>query len=461
MMNTLSYNLDAEKGVIGAILASPDSIYEVQGLKPEHFYDNRNRTVFQAISDMSSRFKRIDLITVTEHLRSTGKLEDADGAWYIAEVTANVFSASHIKAHAEIIRELAMRRDLRALGESLVKKAEEYTSASVSLAEEAEKALYDITKGSMGGAVKTVADIMVESLAGIDAAKLNDGKTGVTSGFNAIDSVTGGWQPSDLVILAARPSQGKTALALNYALNAAREGFPVLFFSLEMSARQLGDRLISSLAKVPNDSIRSGRISELDMQKVFRTAEQLSALPISIDDSSMLSITEFRAKARKQFMEKGVKLIIVDYLQLMTGTRGKSDTRESEVAAISRALKAMAKELNVPVIALSQLSRATESRGGSKRPFLSDLRESGAIEQDADVVTFIHRPEYYGIMEDEAGNSTAGKAEIIFAKHRNGKVGIENLRFDSQFTLFNDVSEGYFDDAKLLQKPANDDIVPF
>lgn len=431
-----AYHPDAEMSVLGAIIAVSDSYYQVPFLKPEHFYDERHKAMFNAIVQMQNASKKVDLVTLHQHLLATGQLEAVGGASYVVEVTNRIMSFHHIVEHANIVREYALRRDLRQLGVDIVAQAEQNTTDTIALAEAAEKGLYAITQSNLVTGAKTTADVMAESLRTLDLAKANKGQTGTPSGFAVVDAVTGGWQPSDLIILAARPAQGKTALAINYALNAAQQGFPVAVFSLEMSAKQLGDRMISAVAMVQNDAIRTGRVSDYETQKVIQAAEIISTLPIYIDDSASLSITELKSKCRKLSAEKGVKLIIVDYLQLMSGNRNSRDNREVEVSSISRGLKMIAKETNVPVLALSQLSRQTEQRGGSKRPQLSDLRESGAIEQDADIVTFIHRPEYYGITEDENGRSTAGKAEIIFAKHRNGKVGIENLQFASQYTLF-------------------------
>ena len=456
-----SYNLDAEQGILGGILVTPASFYEITSLKAEHFYDKRHQAIYACFVEMSQNSVPIDLITTNEYLRKTGREDQAGGVGYLVEITSSIFSAMHIREHAAIVQELAMRRNLRLLGESLMREAEEYSKDSLSLAEGAEKALFEITRSTVSSDTKDASKIMMESIEAMENAKKNKGRTGVPSGFRSLDSVTGGWQNSDLIILAARPSQGKTALALNYALNAAKDGFPVLFFSLEMSAKQLGDRILSSLSMVPNDAIRTGTITQSQMDKVLRTAEHVSSLPLYISDASTLTIPQFRAISRKHFQEKGVRMIIVDYLQLMSGNRKGNDTRETEVAAISRAIKGVAKELNVPVIALSQLSRQTENRGGFKRPILSDLRESGAIEQDADIVTFIHRLEYYGITEDEDGRSTAGAAEIIFAKHRNGKVGIEKLGFDNRFTLFSDYDNdvNYFGTVQPTSVPDGD--VPF
>jgi replicative DNA helicase len=346
--------------------------------------------------------------------------------------------------------------------------AYEETSGIDEVLQSAEKGVFDITHEGVKKGAEPISAIVVKSLKRMeDASKSANGLTGVPCGFTTLDRITGGWQDTDLVILAARPSQGKTALGLNIAKGASEMGRPVAFFSLEMSSTQLVNRLLASDSEINGEHILRGTLSPAQWPSLMASAENISDLPLFIDDTSSINILELKSKCRKLKMERGIKLIVVDYLQLMTGERQKGDSRDREIGTISAGLKAIAKELEVPVIALSQLSRANEQRGGSKKPMLSDLRESGNIEQDADIVMFIHRPEYYGIMEDEDGASTKGKAEIIFAKHRNGAVGSVDLMFKPQFTKFMDIESFDFEEPKTVTTAVtpsvskDDEPIPF
>ena len=434
--------VELEQAVLGALMLEKDAIIDVQEyVKVETFYLEEHRIIFKAIQDLSFEMKAIDLYTVSERLKAQKELQKVGGAPYLAELTQKVASAAHVEFHAKIIAQKFVQRELIRSATEIQRRSYDEEIDVTELIGFAEQEIFRVSEGNVKRSVQSAADILRKALAQIEEASKTAGEyNGVRSGFTDIDSVTLGWQPSDLIIIAARPSMGKTAFVLTMARNMAVEfKTPVAFFSLEMSSVQLMNRLIVAETQLNSKDLRTGNLSSEQWEHLEANTVDLGRAPLYIDDTPALSVYEFRSKARRLKTQHDIKLIIIDYLQLMTAatpeTRGN---REQEVSLISRTLKAIAKELNVPIIALSQLSRNVENRGGTKRPQLSDLRESGAIEQDADVVAFIHRPEYYGLTTDENNMSTAGMAEIIIAKHRNGEVTDVPLRFIKEQAKFAD-----------------------
>ena len=425
--------VELEQAVLGALMLERDAIIDVQEyVKAETFYLEEHRTIFKAIQALSFEMKAIDLYTVTERLKAQKELQKVGGAVYLAELTQKVASAAHIEFHAKIIAQKYVQRELIRSATEIERRSYDDEVDVTELIGFAEQEIFRVSEGNVKRSVQAASDILRKALAQIEEASKTAGEyNGVRSGFTDIDAITLGWQPSDLIIIAARPSMGKTAFVLTMARNMAVElKTPVAFFSLEMSSVQLMNRLIVGETQLNPKDLRTGNLTPAQWTHLESQTVELGRSPLYIDDTPALSVYEFRSKARRLKTQYDIQLIIIDYLQLMTAatpeTRGN---REQEVSLISRTLKAIAKELNVPIIALSQLSRNVENRGGSKRPQLSDLRESGAIEQDADVVAFIHRPEYYGLTTDENNMPTAGMAEIIIAKHRNGEVTDVPLRF--------------------------------
>ena len=436
--------IDLEEAVLGALLIEKDAMMAVQEiLKPESFYREAHQWIYQAMLDLSARIEPIDLYTVGQMLQKNGKLTDVGGPAYLVSLTQKIGSAAHIEFHATIIAQKAIQRELIRAASSIQKNAYDESKDVADLLDFAESEIFKISENSAKRDVQKSRDIVTKTLERIQEAKNKEGGfSGVPSGFTQIDRMTLGWQPSDLIIIAARPSMGKTAFVLTMARNMAVEHKSgIAFFSLEMSAEQLMMRLIVAESELDSRDVRNGKINQEQWDHLERSIQPLQEAPLFIDDTPALSIFEFRSKARKLKIQYDIQLIVIDYLQLMTGPSDTKGNREQEVAAISRTLKAVAKELNIPIIALSQLNRSVESRGGNKRPQLSDLRESGAIEQDADLVAFIHRPEYYGLTEDEQGMPTAGVAEIIVAKHRNGAVDTVKLRFRKEQAKFMDLDE--------------------
>ena len=425
--------IELEQAVLGALMLERDAIIDVQEyVKAETFYLEEHRLIFKAIQALSFDMKAIDLYTVTERLKAQKELQKVGGAAYLAELTQKVASAAHIEFHAKIIAQKYVQRELIRSATEIERRSYDDEVDVTELIGFAEQEIFRVSEGNVKRSVQAASDILRKALAQIEEASKTAGEyNGVRSGFTDIDAVTLGWQPSDLIIIAARPSMGKTAFVLTMARNMCVElKTPVAFFSLEMSSVQLMNRLIVAETQLNSKDLRTGNLTPAQWTHLESQTVELGRSPLYIDDTPALSVYEFRSKARRLKTQHDIQLIIIDYLQLMTAstpeTRGN---REQEVSLISRTLKAIAKELNVPIIALSQLSRNVENRGGSKRPQLSDLRESGAIEQDADVVAFIHRPEYYGLTTDENNMPTAGMAEIIIAKHRNGEVTDVPLRF--------------------------------
>jgi replicative DNA helicase len=440
--------LDLEEAVLGALMLEKDALSAVIDiLKPDIFYKDSHQKIFEAIQTLFQKSSPIDILTVTAQLRQQGNLELIGGAYYITELTNRVASAANIEYHARIISQKFIQRELIKISTEIISNAYEDTTDIFDLLDHAEKNLFEIAQNNLRRDSRKMDDILRESLDTLEKLKDKvDGLTGVPSGFTALDKITSGWQPSDLVIIAARPAMGKTAFVLSCARNAAVQfNKPVVVFSLEMSSLQLTNRLISGETEIEQEKIRKGNLAEWEWQQLHSKIGKLTEAPLFIDDTPALNIFEFRAKCRRLKAQYDIQMIIVDYLQLMHGKGdGKGGNREQEIGTISRALKSVAKELNVPVIALSQLSRAVENRpGGSKRPMLSDLRESGSIEQDADMVLFLYRPEYYGLEEDEQGRSNIGIGEVIIAKHRNGETGTVPLRFVGKYVKFTDLEENY------------------
>ncbi|MFM1807305.1 MAG: replicative helicase [Bacteroidota bacterium] len=423
--------VELERVVLGAMLIDKKGVDEViDMLNEEVFYVEAHQKIFSAIHTLFQETKPIDLLTVSNLLKQRKQHEAVGGDYYLIELTRGVGSSAHIEYHARIILQKYVQRSLIKISTQLIEEAYEDSQDVFDLLDQAEARLYDITQGNLKRSAESAQDLVIQAKKKIEEISNKDGLSGVPSGFDKLDEVTSGWQPSDLIIIAARPGMGKTALTLSMARNiAVNKGLPVAFFSLEMSSVQLITRLISSETGLSSEKLRTGRLEKHEWEQLNVKVKTLEKAPLFIDDTPSLSIFDLRAKARRLASQHGIKLIIIDYLQLMTiGSSQKAGNREQEISTISRNLKALAKELEVPVIALSQLSRAVETRGGSKRPLLSDLRESGAIEQDADIVSFIYRPEYYKIEEwdDEQQSPTEGQAELIIAKHRNG--GLDNIR---------------------------------
>lgn len=434
--------VDIEEAVLGAIMLEKDALTAVIDiLKPESFYKDAHTRIFFAIQELFSRSEPVDIITVTQELKKTGELDLVGGAYYITQLTNRVASAANVEFHARIVAEKFIQRELIRVSSKTINHAFEEGTDVFELLDTAEQDLFSIMEGNIKKNYDKMSTLIKQAIEQIEITKNNKGNfSGVASGLTALDRLTSGWQKSDLVIIAARPAMGKTALVLTMARNAAVEfKKPVAIFSLEMSSLQLVTRLIASESELSSEKLKKGQLEDYEFEQLNDKIKKLAEAPLFIDDTPGLKVVELRAKARRLKEQHNIELIIIDYLQLMTaGSEGKGN-REQEIATISRSLKGLAKELNIPVIALSQLSRAVETRGGDKRPQLSDLRESGAIEQDADLVMFIHRPEYYGITDDGQGNSTIGMAELIVAKHRNGPVDSAKTRYIGQFTKFADL----------------------
>lgn len=443
--------IDLEEAVLGAIMLEKDTVISVLDiLQPLSFYKEAHQKIYRAIVDLSSNQKPIDILTVTEELRSRKELEEVGGPFYITQLTSRVASAAHIEYHARIVAQKFIQRELIRVSTDIQNRAYDDSIDVDDLLDMSEQELFEIAEGNIKRETARINVLMQMAIEQIEeASKREDSLSGVPSGYTKLDRITSGWQKSDLIIVASRPSMGKTAFALSMARNISVEhNKPVAVFSLEMSSLQLVNRLIVSETELPSNRIRNGNLDEKEWKQLDAKIKSLVEAPLFIDDTPAISIFELRAKCRRLKLQYHVELIIVDYLQLMSGPVEARGNREQEVSNISRSLKAIAKELNVPIIALSQLNRSVEMRSGSKRPQLSDLRESGAIEQDADMVIFIHRPEKYGITEDEDGNSTVGLAEIIVAKHRNGPVGDIQLRFRDETAKFVDLDDMEIDYLK-------------
>lgn len=433
-------HIEAEQSILGGILIENDAINRVtEILDDDDFYRDAHRKIFNALINLSERDEPADLITLTNELRKIDQLDSIGGASYLASLIDSVPTAANIEYYAKIVKEKAILRKLIQTSTEIVTQSYEDRGDVEGFLDEAERAIFEISEKRVRPSFYSIREIVKDSFTTIERLfKKKELVTGVPSGFKELDRMTAGFQPSDLIIIAGRPSMGKTAFCLDVAEYAAIDNkIPVAIFSLEMSKEQLVIRMLCSQAHVEGTRLRTGYLNESDWPKLTIAAGNLSEAPIYIDDTAALSALELRAKARRLKADRGLGMVIVDYLQLMKG-RSRVESRQQEISEISRSLKALAKELNIPVIAVSQLSRKTEERTGN-RPQLSDLRESGAIEQDADLILFIYRDEIYNRSED---NPNRGKAEVIIGKQRNGPIGKIDLAFLDKFTTFKDLYKG-------------------
>jgi replicative DNA helicase len=427
---------ELEEAVLGAIMLEKgafDTVIEI--LKPECFYVDGHQRVFKAMQGLANKSQPIDILTVVEELRFKEELDLVGGPYYVTKLTNSVVSSANIEAHSRIVLQKFIQRELIRISGEIIADAYEDSTDVFDLLDQAESKIYEVTSSHLRNNYETIDSVLVKTIQRIeDLRHKNEDITGVPSGFKSLDRITYGWQPTDLIILAARPSVGKTALALNLARNAALHATkptPVAVFSLEMSAGQLVQRILSAESEIWLEKIARGKMEEHEMKQLYaRGIQRLAQAPIFIDDTPALNIFELRAKCRRLKNASNIGLIIIDYLQLMSGTgENRNGNREQEISNISRNLKGLAKELQVPIIALSQLSREVEKRkDGNKMPQLSDLRESGAIEQDADMVCFMYRPEYYDVTQNEMGESNRGETHIRIAKHRNGSLDTIKLK---------------------------------
>lgn len=438
-------SVDIEQIVLGAMMLEREAINQtIDILHQNSFYDPKHQFIYKAIRELFASTNPVDLVTVTTRLQKNGELEAAGGAAYVASLTDRVASSAHIQVHARIIAEKFIKRELIRVSSEIIRDSFDETKDVFELLNSAEQNLFQIAENNMSKQVAVMQNVVREAIQEIEkAAQNSDGISGVPTGFFLLDKLTSGWQRSDMIVIAARPAMGKTAFVLSMARNTAVDyGMGVAVFSLEMSSVQLVKRLIASEARISAEKLRKGDLQDHEFQQMHSRITKLATAPIYIDDTPGISIFDFRAKCRRLKAQYNIDMVIIDYLQLMTAKDGKGGgNREQEISTISRSIKEIAKELNVPIIALSQLSRSVEQRGGDKRPQLSDLRESGAIEQDADIVSFIYRPEYYGFTQDENGNSNQDVGEIIIAKHRNGSLDRVRLRFVGQYARFENFDE--------------------
>ncbi|MDR2234181.1 MAG: replicative DNA helicase [Tannerella sp.] len=437
---------EIEEAVLGALMLEKDAYFIVSEiLRQECFYEKAHQLIFQAIVDLAISQRPIDMLTVTEQLRKSGNLEAVGGPFYISQLTGKVASTAHLEYHAAVIAQKFLARELIRYSGVIQGKAFDETMDIDELMQEAEAELFQLSQRNIKNDAVQINPIISQSLILMQkAATQKEGLSGLRSGFTMLDKITSGWQNSDLVVIAARPAMGKTAFALSMAKNmAVNFGIPVAIFSLEMSNVQLVNRLIVNVTEIPLTNIKNGNLAEHEWEELDIKLKDLYDAKIFVDDTPSLSVFELRTKARRLVREHGIKCIFIDYLQLMNASGMNYGSREQEVSTISRSLKGLAKELDIPILALAQLNRNVDNRQGleGKRPQLADLRESGAIEQDADMVCFIHRPEYYRIYEDEKGNSLIGMAEIIIAKHRNGATGDVRLRFKNEYAKFLNLDE--------------------
>jgi len=444
---------DLEEAVLGAIMLEKDALAStVDVIRPDAFYKEAHQIIFMAITRLFAKGEPVDILTVTNELKFTGELESAGGPFYIAQLTNRVASASNTEFHARIILQKFIQRELIRISSEIIHDAYEDTTDVFQLLDKAENQLFSVGETNMRRNYLDMQSLVRDAVKRIENAKNQTGQfSGVPSGFTELDRVTAGWQPSDLIIVAARPGMGKTAFVLTMARNVAVDfKKAVAVFSLEMSSVQLVTRLISAEAQLPGDKLRKGNLENYEWEQLNAKISALIDAPLYIDDTPSLSVFELRAKCRRLKAQHDIQMVVIDYIQLMSaGIDRSSGNREQEISTISRSLKSLAKELNIPVIALSQLNRSVEQRP-NKKPLLSDLRESGAIEQDADMVVFIYRPEYYNQNVDEGGASLAGHAEISIAKHRNGALKDVPLRFISKYAKFTDPDPGDFDISGAL-----------
>lgn len=453
---------DLEEAVLGALMLESDALNDVvEVLKPESFYKIEHQKIFEAITDLFSKSQPIDILTVTSWLKKEGSLELVGGPFFVSQLTDRVASSANAEFHARIIAQKFIQRELIRVSGDTYHEAFDETTDVLDLLDKAEASLFAVAEGNLRKSYDSMSVLVTKALREVEeAASKEGGVTGVATGFTELDKMTNGWQKSDLLIIAARPAMGKTAFVLSMTRNIAVEfKKSVAFFSLEMASVQLVNRLISSESGIPGEKLKKGSLDKNDWEHMHASLKQLGEAPIFIDDTPALSVFELRAKCRRLKAQHDIQIIIVDYLQLMTAGSSMKGNREQEISTISRSLKSLAKELNVPVIALSQLSRAVETRGGTKRPMLSDLRESGAIEQDADMVMFLYRPEYYGIETSEETNlPTEGLTELIIAKHRSGATGTVPLRFVNTLAKFTDYDDPEFSIAGGAAMPRSSEF---
>ncbi|MCI6235354.1 MAG: replicative DNA helicase [Prevotella sp.] len=434
---------DIEKVVLGALMIDKDAFTVVSEIvRPETFYEPRHQKIFHAIRSLNIQEQPVDIMTVIEQLRKEGSLDDVGGPAYVVELSSRVASSAHIEYHSKILAQKFLARQLISFASKLETEAFDETVDVDELMQRAEGGLFELSQNNMKKDYSHIDPILMEAHKILLKASQNKGGlTGVPTGYNKLDEITSGWQASDLIIIAGRPAMGKTSFALSLAKNIAVDyQQPIAFFSLEMNSVQLVNRLISNVCQVPGSKLLNGQLTPDEWERLDTNLHKLEGAPVYIDDTPGLSVFELRTKARRLKKEHNISILMIDYLQLMNASGMKFNSRQEEVSTISRSLKGLAKELDIPVIALSQLNRTVETRAGEgidgKRPQLSDLRESGAIEQDADMVLFVHRPEYYHIYEDANHNDLRGMAQIIIAKHRKGATGDVLLKFQGQYTKF-------------------------
>ncbi|MEI6575690.1 MAG: replicative DNA helicase [Bacteroidota bacterium] len=439
--------VDVEEAVLGALMLEQDALTKVIDiLKPEIFYKDAHRVIFTAIQSLFRKSEPVDILTVTNILKNSGELDIVGGSYYISQLTSRVGSAANIEYHSRILHQKYIQRELIRISSGIIKDAYEDSMDVLDMLDMAESELYKVSDNNFRRDYNSMEELIKEAIAEIEKAKEHKGSVrGVPTGFAELDRITAGWQKSDFVVIAARPGMGKTAFVLSMARNVAVDfKKPVAVFSLEMSAIQLVTRLISAESLLSADKLKKGNLENYEWEQLNSKITDLVEAKLFIDDTPALSMFELRSKCRRLHAQHGIELVIVDYIQLMRPSQDTRGNREQEISSISRSLKALAKELNIPVIALSQLNRSVETRStGAKRPQLSDLRESGAIEQDADMVIFIYRPEYYKIEQDEDGNPTKGIAEIIIAKHRSGPIDDVKLKFIDKYARFTNLEEDY------------------
>ena len=461
--------VDLEEAVLGAMMIDKKGIDDVIDiLHPDAFYELKHQEIYAVIYELFQNSQPIDLLTVSNLLKKNAKLDLVGGDFYLIRLTQKVASSAHIEFHARIILQKYIQRKLISISSQIIENAYDETTDVFDLLDDAEAKFFEVTQGNLKKSSEGAGDLVKQALKKIQEIGNQEGMSGLETGFSKLDALTSGWQPSDLIIIAARPGMGKTAFVISMAKNMAIDfNHPVAVFSLEMSSVQLITRMISSETGLTSEKLRKGNLEPHEWEQLNVKVKRLSDAPIFIDDTPSLSIFDLRAKARRLVSQHGVKIIVIDYLQLMTAgnsSKGGGGNREQEISTISRNLKALAKELSVPVIALSQLSRAVETRGGSKRPLLSDLRESGAIEQDADIVSFIFRPEYYGMTEwdDDDHTPCEGQGEFIVAKHRNGGLDNIRLKFTGHLAKFSDLEEGFSSEfqSSMNAIPPNQYIEP-
>ena len=463
--------LDLERAVVGALMIDKDAFTIVSEIiRAESFYDPRHQKIYKAIQTLNMDERPVDFMTVIEELKRDGTLEEIGGPTYIVELSSQVASSAHIEYHARVLAQKHLARQLISFASVIETKAFDETVDVDDLMQEAESSLFELSQKNMRQEYTQIDPVLSQAVEILQKAAANtSGLTGIPTGFTRLDDITAGWQASDLVIIAGRPAMGKTSFALSLAKNIAVDyKYPIGFFSLEMNNVQLVNRLMSNVCEISGKKILNGQLDEEEWKRLDRNIRKLQGAPIYIDDTPGMSIFELRSKARRLVREKGVKVIMIDYLQLMNANGAKFGSRQEEVSTISRSLKGLAKELNIPILALSQLNRSVENRDSNdgKRPQLSDLRESGAIEQDADMVLFVHRPEYYHILQDEKGNDLRGMAQIIIAKHRKGATGDVLLNFRGEFTRFQNPEDAIIPPhgsggGEIIGSKLNDEDVPF